>query len=132
MLICPGVTLQSLYAPDEPRWGSFNLLLKKQDKKDKRKGNSVLSWSVWSLCQVLVRGERNPIDIASSFQVSIGLSCSLNLLTSNHLNYLTFLLTGANHSQMSFIISQTIFLLKPQNAAFPKTYEVVFERQTFR
>lgn len=73
--------------------------------------------------RLLVRGEKKIIDIASSFQrISIRLSCSLNPFLALYLNYLTFLLENANHSQVSIIIKPKHFLSKPKIAAFPKAY----------
>ena len=61
--------------------------------------------------RLLVRGGKEIIDIASSLQrISIGLSCSLNPFLPLYLNYLTFLLANANHSQVPFIIKSKHFL----------------------
>lgn len=73
--------------------------LKKQDKKDKGRGTVFLVDQFDHFYRLLVRGRKEIIDIASSFQrISIGLSCSLNPILPLYLSYLTFQLANANHS----------------------------------
>lgn len=92
------------------RWGSFNLLLKSKIKKDKGRETALSVDQFDHFYRLLVRGRKEIIDIASSFQrISIGLSCSLNPFLPLYLNYLTFLLANANHSQVSFIIKSNHF-----------------------
>ena len=84
--------------------------LKKQDKKDKGRETAFSVDQFDHFYRLLVRGRKEIIDIASSFQrISIGLSCSLNPILPLYLNYLTFLFANANHSWVSFIIKSKHF-----------------------